>query len=47
MGVEVLRFDNWNVVGRHLGPIWNALNMEERCIALEMLGVEFFENAEE
>ncbi|PQE04447.1 fungal specific transcription factor protein [Rutstroemia sp. NJR-2017a BVV2] len=46
-GVWVLRFDNWKVVGRHLGPIWNALNIEKRCIALEMLGAEFSEKAEE
>jgi len=46
-GVWVLRYENWKMVKGDLGPVWNALNMEERCMALERCGAVFFERAEE
>jgi hypothetical protein len=41
-GVWVLRYDNCKMLRGDLGPIWNALNMEESCMALEMRGAMFF-----
>ena len=46
-GVWLLRYDNWKMIRGDLGPVWNALDMEERCMALERCGGEFFENPEE
>ncbi|KAE8454253.1 hypothetical protein EG329_005178 [Mollisiaceae sp. DMI_Dod_QoI] len=46
-GVWVLRYDNWKMIRGDLGPVWNALSMEERCMALENRGAVFFENPEE
>ena len=46
-GVWVLRYDNRKMIGGDLGPVWNAISMEERCMALEKRGAVFFESPEE
>lgn len=43
-GVWLLRYGDPKMVKGDVGPVWNALNMEERCMALKRLGAVFFEN---
>jgi hypothetical protein len=46
-GVWLLRFENWKAVGGDIGTIYNALTMDERCLAIQISGGTFFENPED
>ncbi|KUJ18825.1 uncharacterized protein LY89DRAFT_551198, partial [Mollisia scopiformis] len=46
-GVWILRLESWYQVNWVLGPIFNALNMEERCKAIELCGGTFVQDPED
>jgi hypothetical protein len=46
-GVWVMREHIWKNVGVKFGPVWNALNMRERCKAIEIVGGTFYAKAED
>lgn len=46
-GVWLSRKKNWENFGGKIGIIYNALTMEERCLAIKLSGGTFFENPED
>jgi hypothetical protein len=46
-GVWLLRYENWKAVAGDIGTIYNALTMEERCLAIKLSGGKFYENPED